>query len=144
MNTTFGDKATWARATTQVPDTSKENPDHPSSVQSYQGQRSNVAGILFRVVRRVREDSGIKSPLNSIAAKNHNAVLPSLNELLIQKDPPLLMHEFTMAVGHELSTGSLSTCRLFDTEILEVAGKLMRVVSEGIKEPHKAKHTFSK
>jgi len=126
MNVAFRNETAWTGAATQVLDTGKENSVDPASLLCQGSQRLD---ILFRVICRVGENPGVESPLNPIAADNHYSMLPSLYEFFIKNNPPLLVHELTVAVGHKLCTRFLPPCCLLGTEILEATGKLLYPVS---------------
>jgi hypothetical protein len=51
-----------------------------------------MAYILLRIISRMRKDPEIKTPLNAITAGYNNAVLPSLDEVVIENYLPLCVH----------------------------------------------------
>jgi hypothetical protein len=54
--------------------------------------------VLFRIVSGIGENSRIKSISGTITAGHDNSVLACVNELLIEKNLPLLVEKFPMAV----------------------------------------------
>jgi hypothetical protein len=81
--------------------------------------------LLFRIISGIGKDAGIESALYSIAALGHDPVLVGFQKLVIKKYPPLCLHHFAAAVGHESLTGGLSPCVLSD-KVFECVWKLQQ------------------
>jgi hypothetical protein len=88
--------AAWTWTISQVPDS-----DHKNSVTEWSTDRQTVevhACPLLFVITRVSKDPRIKPALDTITTFAWYTVLISMQELIIQKQLPLLMGQFTMAV----------------------------------------------
>ena len=57
--------------------------------------------MLLRVIRRISEDSGIKSPWNLVVTGHQNAVAVSLKKFRVQDVSPLLVEELSLTVRHQ-------------------------------------------
>ena len=85
---------------------------------------------LFRIISRISEYSRIKPAIDAITAMNNDTMLPCLYKFIIEKNPPLCMEQFAMAVSHEVGRWCF-TAKMVSCEILEAIVELKKVfVSE--------------
>jgi len=65
--------------------------------------------LLFRIVRRICEDAGIKTTIDPIKAFYDYTMLPRLNEFIINKDLDLGMETLLTTMREEGFSWTLST-----------------------------------
>ena len=77
-----------------------------------EGEKSDVPGSLFRVVRRVSKDSWVEAPGDPIRAYNHDTMLISFQEFIIKQNFPLRVKRFPVAVSHKHLVRTPASCVL--------------------------------
>lgn len=82
------------------------------------------ADVLFRIVGRVCYDPKIYSPSFPIWEENDKAVLISLDELLVKKETPDSVEQFSATVG--LEAGISREASELSDEVLKGRRKLRR------------------
>jgi hypothetical protein len=81
-------------------------------------------GLLLRVVGRICKYARIEPAFDAITAGNDDAVRPSFQKLVVQKNHPLCVHELSGTMGHKWITWGFPTCSLCRSKIFECIWKL--------------------
>jgi hypothetical protein len=79
--------------------------------------------LLFWIICRICNDSGIKSASDSVTGFKHNSMFVCFKKLVVQKNIPLCMQDLAAAMGHERFTGHLGSGML-SCKVIERVRKL--------------------
>jgi hypothetical protein len=101
----FRKSAARARTFSEVPDRSQENPGRNKVGPQVDSVKKH---LLLGIVGRICEDAREKSAKDAVFALDHNSVLIGVEELVVKKQMPDLMHEFTAAVGQNIGRGCVA------------------------------------
>ncbi len=79
--------------------------------------------LLFRIIRRIDENTRIKSPLDAICAENKNTMLINIAELFIAEQTQDAMEKLTATMGKQGFAYRLTGAQVSD-EVANLIGKL--------------------
>jgi hypothetical protein len=113
------------RAQPKVSNTCNKNPI------TYKNQQKHLWAVfgwpgyaLFGVICWIHEYPWIESSFDSVAADDHNSMLPCFHKFVIQKYHPLSMEKLAMAMSYECRAGSFPSSSLCTSELLETVWQL--------------------
>jgi hypothetical protein len=87
----------------------------------------NEKNVLLRVVSRIRENSKIYSPHDSIGAFQNNAVSISIEKFFIHQDFPASLEQLPAAVGEKGGYACFRYSRQATQNVFDAIRKLRRV-----------------
>jgi hypothetical protein len=65
--------------------------------------RTVTTNLLFGVVCRICKYPWVYSSFNAVKTPDYNAIGISMNKVIIKQEPPNSVHDFTAAVGQQIS-----------------------------------------
>jgi hypothetical protein len=78
---------------------------------------------LLRIICRICEYAGVKTPLRTIAAVHYNAMFISKKEVIVQETLPLLVYQLSVAMSQQLPRQLFTSYKLA-CKILEFVWEL--------------------